>query len=104
MSAEKIAKWKALVEKNPDNELARFSFGSAYLESGRFADAEPHFARALELKSDWVMAYIHRAQCLIRLGRIDEARPLLAKGRECSLAQRHDAPIEEIDRILAELR
>jgi Flp pilus assembly protein TadD len=99
----KIDKFAALVAKNPENELARFSLGSALFEAGRFADAEPHFAKALALKGDWVMAYILRARCLIRLGRVDEARPLLATGRQHSLAQHHEAPVEEIDEILAEL-
>ena len=99
----KSEKWRKLVEKNPDNELARYSLGSALFEAGQFADAEPHFARALELKPDWVMAYILRARCLIRLGRVDEARPLLAQGRTHSIQQHHDAPVEEIDAILAEL-
>jgi len=99
----KIDKFAPLVAKNPENELARFSLGSALFEAGRFADAEPHFAKALALKGDWVMAYILRARCLIRLGRVDEARPLLATGRRHSLAQHHEAPVEEIDEILAEL-
>jgi Flp pilus assembly protein TadD len=99
----KIDKFAALAAKHPDNELARFSLGSALLEAGRFAEAEPHFRRALELKADWVVAYILRARCLIRLGRADEARPLLATGRQHSLAQHHEAPVEEIDEILAEL-
>jgi Flp pilus assembly protein TadD len=99
----KIDRFAALVAKNPQNELARFSLGSALFESGRFADAEPHFAKALALKGDWVMAYILRARCLIRIGRVDEARPLLATGRQHSLAQHHEAPVEEIDEILAEL-
>jgi len=99
----KIGKFAAIVAKRPDNELARFSLGSALLEAERFADAEPHFKRALELKDDWVVAYILRARCLIRLGRVDEARPLLATGRTHSLAQHHEAPVEEIDEILAEL-
>src|SRR5262245_49904286 len=99
----KIDKFAALAAKHPDSELARYSLGSALFEAGRFADAEPHFRRALELKSDWVMAYILRARCLIRTGRKDEARPLLALGREHSIAQKHDGPVEEIDEILAEL-
>ena len=99
----KIDRFAALVAKNPENELARFSLGSALFEAGRFADAEPHFAKALALKGDWVMAYILRARCLIRLGRVDEARPLLATGRQHSLVQHHEAPVEEIDEILAEL-
>ena len=102
-NSAKVAKWLPLVEKHPDNELARYSLGSAYFDERRFAEAEPHFQRALELKGDWVMAYILRARCLIALGRVDEARPLLAKGREHSIQQRHEGPVEEIDAILAEL-
>jgi len=96
----KTDKWKALVLKNPNNELARFSLASAHFDAGEFAEAEPHFARALELKDDWVVAYILRSKCLIRLGRVAEARQLLANGRSHSIAQRHDGPVEEIDALL----
>lgn len=99
----KIDRFSQMVAKHPDNELARFSLGSALFEAGRFADAEPHFARALELKNDWVVAYILRARCLIQLGRSEDARPLLANGRRHSIAQHHQSPVEEIDEILAEL-
>ena len=102
-NVDKSARWQKLVDQNPDNELARYSLGSAFFEAGRFADAEPHFRRALELKDDWVLAYIFRARCLIKLGRASEAKPLLAKGREHSIRQHHDAPVEEIDALLAEL-
>jgi predicted Zn-dependent protease len=102
-NSAKVLKWKPLVEKHPDNELARYSLASAYFDERRFAEAEPQFARALELKPDWVMACILRARCLIELGRVDEARPLLARGRELSIQQRHQSPVEEIDAILAEL-
>ncbi len=100
---QRIEKWRKLVEANPDHELARFSLGSALFDEGRFADAEPHFARALELKGDWVMAYILRAKCLIRIGRAAEAKPLLEKGRDHSIQQHHQSPVEEIDAILADL-
>ncbi len=35
----KIDKFAALAAKNPDNELSRFSLGSALFEAGRFAEA-----------------------------------------------------------------
>jgi Flp pilus assembly protein TadD len=99
----KIDRFTQLVAKQPDSELARFSLGSALFEAGRFAEAEPHFAKALAQKSDWVMAYIFRARCLIRLGRVAEARPLLATARDHSIAQHHQNPVDEIDEILADL-
>jgi predicted Zn-dependent protease len=99
----KIDKWSALVARQPDSELARFSLASALFDAGRFADAEPHFRRALEIKPDWVVACILRARCLIRMDRAAEARPLLELGRKHSIAQHHQNPVDEIDEILAEL-
>lgn len=96
----KVAKWSEWVAKNPQNELARYSLGTALLEAGDFAAAEPHFAQALALKPDWVMACILRAKCLIQLRRIAEAKQLLAVGRQHSIEQHHDAPVEEIDALL----
>jgi len=103
MSEEKIERFRRHKEANPDNELARYSLGSALLEDGFFAEAEGEFAAALEKKPDWVMAYISRARCLIHLERVDEARKLLAQGREHSLQQGHDGPVEEIDELLEDL-
>ncbi|MBM4014373.1 MAG: tetratricopeptide repeat protein [Planctomycetes bacterium] len=99
----KVAKWSALVDKNPDHELARYSLGSALMECGEFAAAEPHFARALALRDDWVMAYILRAKCLLQLRRPAEAKELLLRGRHHSIEQKHDAPVEEIDALLGML-
>lgn len=103
MAEDKIQRFARVVEQNPDNELARYSLGSAYFDEDRFGEAEPHFARALELRDDWVMAYILRARCLIRLGQVELARTQLALGREHSIEQHHDAPVEEIDEILEDL-
>lgn len=99
-TSARIEKFGRHVAANPDNELARYSLGTALFEAGRFADAEPHFARALELRPDWVLACIFQAKCLLRLGRAQEARGLLERGRACSIEQGHDAPIEEIDALL----
>lgn len=96
----KVEKWSALVAKNPDHELARYSLGNALMECGDFAAAEPHFAHALKLKGDWVMAYILRAKCLLQLRRMAEAKELLHAGRRHSIEQKHDAPVEEIDALL----
>jgi tetratricopeptide (TPR) repeat protein len=103
MPEDKIQRFAKVVAQNPDNELARYSLGTAYLEEGRHEEADPHFARALELKDDWVLAYILRARCLIRLGRTQLARELLARGRTLSIEQKHEAPVEEIDEILEDL-
>ena len=103
MSSEKIEKFRQMVERNPDNELAQYSLGSVLLESGSFEEAESCFARALAAKNDWVLAYILRARCLIRMGRPEEARGLLETGRRHAVEQQHQDPIEEIDELLEDL-
>lgn len=103
MSTDKIQKFRKMVEQNEGNELALYSLGSALLEDASFEEAEPCFRQALELKPDWVMAYILRARCLIRLRRYGEARELLETGRVHSLQQNHASPVEEIDEMLEEL-
>ena len=92
MPSEKTERFQRLVEAQPDNELARFSLGSCLIEEDAFEEAEPHLARALELKDDWVVAYILRARCLIRMRRYAEARPLLVTTDQ--------ALIEEVNREL----
>ena len=92
-----------MVESNPDNELARYSLGSALMEDAEFAEAEQQLQRAIELKGDWIMAYILRARCLIHLQRYPEAKELLTQGRQHSLGQGHEGPVEEIDELLSDL-
>ncbi len=103
MTADRIARFRRLIEDNPDNELARYSLGTALFDDGKFEEAQQHLERALEHKRDWVLAYIYRARCLLKLGREDEARGLLETGRKYSVQQGHDGPIEEIDEILEEM-
>lgn len=100
MVEDKILRFRQVVEQNPDNELARYSLGTALFEAEQFEDAEEQFRAALENKNDWVLAYIFRARCQIRLGRTDEAKSLLRLGREYSEKQGHASPIEEIDDLL----
>jgi tetratricopeptide (TPR) repeat protein len=101
--AEKIQKFRRMLESDPENELALYSLGSALFDDGNFEEAEGLFGRALEHRSDWVMAYILRARCLIRLKRYAEARPLLEQGRAHSVEQQHEGPVEEIDELLEDL-
>ncbi len=103
MTLEKVEKFRRLVEQNPGNELARFSLGTSLVAVLQHEEAEKHFAAALESKPDWVMAYIYRARCLIHLGNHRLAREMLLRGREHSIAQRHDSPVQEIDALLLEL-
>lgn len=103
MNAEKIARWQAAVDADPNDELARFTLARANLEAGRLEDAKAHFEKAIELKPDWMMAHILLGRCLVELEMEEEARRVLARARELAVAQDHEDPLIEIDELLGEL-
>jgi len=55
--------WRDTVDKQPGNSRARIAYGEALAVAGRFADAESHLRRAIELDPQYPMA-------LTRLGSV----------------------------------
>ena len=49
---ERIAQYENMAEADPDNEMAHFSLGSAYLQAGRAAEAAVSLERCIELNED----------------------------------------------------
>ena len=53
---------------------AEFLIGLSFHEPELYAQAEPHFARAVELEPDYLATFYYHGFCLFHLGRIAEAR------------------------------
>jgi hypothetical protein len=60
-----------------DNAYHHFQLGDVYFQRGKFAEAEKCYRAALEREPKDVDARAHLGQCLLRLNRPAEARPLL---------------------------
>jgi len=60
-----------------DNAYHYFQLGDVYFQRGRFAEAEKSYRAALERDPQDIDARAHLGQCLLRLNRPAEARPLL---------------------------
>ena len=58
----------ALVARQPDNELFRFSLAQALVSDGRGAEAVPHYEFCVTKKADWMMARILLGK-LLQIGR-----------------------------------
>jgi tetratricopeptide (TPR) repeat protein len=79
--SEAAAKWKQVLELNPDDELAHRNLGTALLMTGRREEAGPHFQRASELQLRAAVeadplsarAYNDLGALLLRSGRVEEA-------------------------------
>lgn len=101
--AGRVEQFQALVERQPDNELFRFSLAQALAAAGRGEEALPHFAACVEKKADWMMARILMGKLLVQLDRRAEARPLLQAALKLAVEQHHEDPERELRALLAEL-
>ena len=99
----RTARFRAMTEDDPENELAWFSLGQALFDVGRFADSLLAFAQAARLQDDLMMAHLRQAQCLCELGRHAEAKPFALKTRALAIAQSHEGPREDADELLEEI-
>ncbi len=60
-----------------DNAYHHFQLGDIYFQKGKFAEAEKSYRAALEREPNDIDTRGHLGQCLLRLNRPAEARPLL---------------------------
>jgi predicted Zn-dependent protease len=97
------AHFAALVARQPDNELFRFSLAQALAEEGRGAEAVPHFEFCVHKKADWMMPKILLGKLLVQLGRRDEGKPVLENALGLAVEQQHEDPERELRALLAEL-
>ena len=101
--ASRVEQFKALVSRQPGNELFRFSLAQALLEAQRAAEAIPHLKFCVQAKADWMMPRIMLAKLLLAERRPDEARPLLESALRLAIAQDHEDPAAEVRDLLSSL-
>ena len=93
----------ALVARQPDNELFRFSLAQALLAKSRPAEALEHLLFCAGKKTDWMMPRILLGKALLELGRKPEAKPWLEQALQLALAQDHGDPARELRAMLRDL-
>ncbi|MFH1497199.1 MAG: tetratricopeptide repeat protein [Verrucomicrobiota bacterium] len=98
---DRVAQFAALVERQPDNPLFRFSLAQALIAAGREPEAEPQLRVCVESKADWMLPRILLGKHLLKTGRAAEARPLLENALQLAVEQDHDDPAAELRAILA---
>ncbi len=102
-AAARSVHFSALVAKQPENELFRFSLAQALLAEDRGADALEHLEHCAQKKSDWMMPRIMLGKTLLQLGRCAEAKPWLEEALHLAVVQDHEDPAAELRGLLAGL-
>lgn len=103
MSNERIQKAQTLVERYPDNDLARFSLAQAYVDANEQRQATAHLRTLAARKPEWMVVQILLGKCLQEEGNCDEARAAFETAHRLAVQQHHDGPREELEALLQTL-
>ncbi len=102
--ASRVEQFQALVVRQPDNELFRFSLAQALAGEGRGPEAVPHYEYCVAKKADWMMPRILLGKLLLSLDQRAQARPLLEAALQLAVDQHHEDPEVELRALLESLR
>lgn len=101
--ASRVEQFQALVTRQPENEMFRFSLAQALVSESRGEESIPHFAYCIAKKPDWMMARILLGKLLLQLGRRAEARVELEAALRLAVDQHHEDPERELRALLVDL-
>jgi Fe-S cluster biosynthesis and repair protein YggX len=96
----RIAQFERMASADPDNEMAHFSLGNAYLQAGRAAEAAKSFEACVAIAPEMSKAYQLAGQAMIDAGWADKAVELLTKGYEVAAGKGDRMPQEAIAKLL----
>lgn len=99
----RVEQFRALVERQPENELFRFSLAQALLAEDRREEAVFHLEACTAKKRDWMMPRILLGKTLVALGRRNAAKPVLADALQLAIDQHHEDPERELRALLADV-
>lgn len=81
------AAFEQMLARGEDNALLRFTLGNAMYQSGRWAEAETHLAKALEFDPDYSAAWTLYGRALGAAGKTAAAIDAFERGIAAATAQ-----------------
>lgn len=84
MANSRIEPLKKLLAIDPNDEVAWFGLGKAYMGDQNFEEAVTALESCIRVKPTYSAAYYALAQSLQQLGRIDQCRQICAQGIDVS--------------------
>lgn len=84
MPNPRIEPLKKVLVIDPNDDVAWFGLGKAYMDDGNFEEAAKALTQCVAVKPTYSAAYFALAQSLQTLHRFDECRTIIATGIEVS--------------------
>lgn len=100
---ERIAMFREVLEFDPDDSLATFGMGVAYMQLNQYEEAIPYLQHATQVTKDYSAAYLNLGKCHEFLGRLDRAREVFHKGIDVASRKGDLMPMREMERRLKAL-
>jgi len=92
MPNPRIEPLKKVLAMDPNDDVAWFGLGKAYMDDGNFEEAAKALRQCLMVKPAYSAAYFALAQSLHKLSRLDECRQVCIAGIDVS-TQNGDAMV-----------
>lgn len=102
-TADRIPQFEKMAREDPTNEMAHFSLGNAYLQSGRAAEAAQSFENCIAINPGMSKAYQLAGQAMIDAGWADRAVAVLMKGYEMAADKGERMPQEAMGDLLKKI-
>lgn len=84
MPNPRIEPLKRVLAMEPNDDVAWFGLGKAYMEDANYEEAAKALRQCITVKPTYSAAYYALAQSLLKLSRIDECRQVSDQGIEVS--------------------
>ena len=101
--AERISRFEHMAAAYPENDMAHFSLGNAYLQAGRHAEAAASLERCLELNPAMSKAFQLAGEAMIKAGWKDKAVATLEQGYEVAAARGDLLPRDAMAELLTSI-
>lgn len=95
---ERIGMFKEVLEIDPDDPVATFGLGKAYVQLLQYEDAIPHLRHATEVQKDFSAAYLDLGKCFEFLGQTDKALEQYHAGMAVASRKGDLMPLREMER------
>jgi len=100
---ERIGMFEEVLEIDPDDPVATFGLGKAYVQLGQYDNAIPHLRRATEVQKDFSAAYLDLGKCHEFAGHAPEAQAVYREGITVASRKGDLMPLREMERRLKSL-
>lgn len=100
---ERIEMFREVLAIDPEDPLATFGMGSAYMQLQSYAEAIPYLESATRIQPDYSAAFLNLGKCHEYVGAYEEAKAAYTQGIAVSSRKGDLMPLREMERRLKAL-